>query len=494
MPKHFVAHGSPAGGLNTASVSGGERELRSLYLYPFEQVIRRTDPLAVMSCYSCYDGVAVSASRYYMTDILRGELGFRGYVYSDWGSVERVHSFHYVAEDYDDAARRSLVAGVDLDVDAAYGSLEKAVEEGEIDIACVDEAVRRILRTKFELGLFDDPEHDPARVGTIVHCAAHVALAKEVADESAVLLENDGILPLDPARLRRVALLGPNSRQTVFGDYCWTERDADYGVNLYDGLKEALGEGVDLSSLELPGRQLDLLKAVEATGTPMVVVFLSGRPLALPWVKEHADAVVVQWYAGEQQGRSMADLLTGRVNPSGRLNVSFPRSTGNTPCFYNYLPTDREHRFDRPGTPDDPKGHYVFDTPRPLWAFGRGLSYTSFEYESCRLNGTRFTPADTIRATVRVRNTGGRAGKEVVQLYVRDRFASVVTPVQQLRAFRKVEIPAGGCADVELEVPVDALALWNDRMERTVEPGDFEIRIGAASDDIRFRETVTVRP
>lgn len=382
MPKHFVAHGSPTGGLNCANVCGGERELYNLYLYPFAKVIKDASPMAIMSCYSAYDGVPVSGSRRFMTDILRGELGFDGYIYSDWGSVDRLKTFHHAVATSEEAARQSLTAGIDLDVDDAYRSLEQQVSDGIIDEALIDTAVRRVLRTKFLLGLFDEDDRS-AYPPTVVHSPAHRALAKEIADESAILLENNGILPLNPDAIKSIAVVGPNADFAVMGDYSWTRPDRKEGVSLLDGLRDVLpsgisvnyaegcdwwsrdttkiaeavriarqsdiivaavgtrstflgrgpknsttGEAFDLSSLELPGQQLKLLKEMKATGKPLIVVLISGKPLALPWVKENADAFVVQWYAGEQQGNSLADILTGKINPSGRLNVSFPRSTG----------------------------------------------------------------------------------------------------------------------------------------------------------------------
>lgn len=547
-PKHFVAHGSPTGGLNCASVSGGERELRSLYLYPFERVIREADPCSIMSCYSSYDGVAVSGSRWYLTDLLRGELGFDGYVYSDWGAVERLHNYHFMASDEDEATRIALDAGVDLNVLTAYYSLQKQVEAGLIDEALVDRAVRRLLKTKFRLGLFDG-KGAPTPEPSVIRSETHRALSKEIADESVILLENDGILPLDLSRIRRIALLGPNSAQTVFGDYSWTLANAPEGINLYQGLQQRLpagvtltqldgcdwwsqdgsriaeaariaarsdvaivavgsrssslartsdhntaGEGNDLSSLDLPGRQMDLLRAVKATGTPLVVVLISGKPFAMPWVKDNADAFLVQWYGGERQGLSLADILLGQVNPSGRLNVSFPRSTGNLPCFYNYLPTDREYYGGHGGTYEAPRERYVFEPPYAVWNFGAGLSYTTFEYRSCTLDRKEYAPAgDRIQAEVEVANTGDRDGKEVVQLYVRDLVSSVATPVQQLKAFKKVDIPAGETTRVQLEVPVEELSLIDAGMQRVVEPGAFEIQVGSASDRIHFRDTVIVR-
>lgn len=441
MPKHFVAHGTPTGGLNCAYVAGGERELRNLYAYPFAKVIRNADPVSVMSCYSAYDGVPMTHSAYYMTDFLRGELGFKGYVYSDWGAVDRLKVFHQAVATSEEAARKAIIAGIDMDVwDWAYQTLEEQVKKGQLDEYYIDRACRRILEAKFKLGLFDDGEDaiDPAKVDKVVRSKEHVALAKAVADESIVLLENkDNILPLDLSRYKSIALLGPNSNYGVAGDYGWVNADHHECVTLFDGLKNALGqkvqvnqldgcdwwsqkedgiaaavelarksdiaivavgtrslwlgrnakankvtsgEGFDLSSLELPGKQLDLLKAVKATGKPVVVVLITGKPLVMTWAKENADAVVLQFYGGEQQGNAMADVLLGKVNPSGRLNVSFPRSTGNTPCYYNYYRTDRETVFDKGGSLDEPNGHYVFDKPYALWNFGYGLSYTDFEY------------------------------------------------------------------------------------------------------------------
>lgn len=549
MPKHFVAHGTPAGGLNCAGVSGGERELRSLYLYPFRRVIKETSPWAVMTCYSAYDGVPITGSSYYMTDILRGELGFKGYTYSDWGSVERLMTFHQAVGSREEAARVALMAGVDLNIDSTYETLEKQVKDGVLDIAYIDQAVRRILTVKFELGLFDETYGDPKMVRKVVRNAEKVALAKTVADESAILLENrNNILPLDLDKYKSIAVVGPNSNQAVLGDYAWTKGDTKEAVSLLQGLQEVVGnkvviryaegcdwwsrdtsyiaeaveavrnsdiaivaigtrstylgrspqystagEGFDLSSLELPGVQLDLLKEIKKMGKPMIVVFIAGKPLAMPWVKENADAVLVQWYGGEQQGNALADILLGKVNPSGKLNVSFPRSTGNIPCFYNHFVTDREEPFDQSGTPEEPKGHYIFDIPEPLWNFGHGKSYTSFDYEECVLSDSVLTAKDTLTVTVTVQNTGKYDGKEVVQLYVRDKVSSVATPVQQLKAFRKELIKQGENRKIDLLLPVSELALYNAEMKEVVEPGEFEIQVGTASDDIKIKRTITVK-
>lgn len=552
MPKHFVAHGTPTGGLNCASVSGGERELRNLYAYPFAKVFKNADPVAIMGCYSAYDGLPMAHSAYYMTDFLRGELGFKGYVYSDWGSVDRLKVFHYATDSSADAAKKALTAGVDMDVwDWAYQTLQEQVEKGIIDEYYVDRACRRVLTAKFRLGLFDNPYGEPDKVDKVVRSKEHVALAKQMADESIVLLENKGgILPLDMSRYKSVAVLGPNSGFGPVGDYGWVNGNHHECVTLFDGLKEALGKGVvvnqldgcdwwsqntdgiadavrlaeqsdlaivavgtrslwlgrdakgnkstsgegfDLSSLELPGKQLDLLKAVKATGKPMIVVLISGKPLVLTWAKENADAVLVQFYGGEQQGNAMADVLLGKVNPSGRLNVSFPRSTGNTPCFYNYYPTDRENIYDKGGSYEEPNLHYIFEKPYALWNFGYGLSYTDFEYSDLRLNDTLFSDKGVLKVKVKVKNTGKRDGKEVVQLYMRDKISTVAQPIQALKAFKKVDVPAGRQVDVELEMPIDELAFCNEYMKRVVEPGEFEVQVGRSSDNILFRKTIVVK-
>ena len=543
MPKHFVAHGSPTGGLNCANVCGGPVEMHNLYLYPFAKVIANTSPIAIMSCYSAYDGIPVSGSRHYMTDILRGQLGFDGYVYSDWGSVDRLKTFHHAVATSEEAARQSLHAGIDIDIDDAYRTLEQQVIDGLIPESEIDTAVRRVLTAKFRLGLFDTNPADYPDPRAVVRSTSHVALAKEIADESAVLLENNGILPLDTAKIRSVAVIGPNATYAVMGDYSWARPDRSEGVSLLDGLRNRLpasislnyaegcdwwstdttgiaaaveaaaksdvtvvavgtrstflgrgprkstaGEAFDLSSLELPGVQLNLLKALKAAGKPLVVVLVSGKPLALPWVKDNADAFLVQWYAGEQQGNSMADILLGNVNPSGRLNVSFPRSTGNLPCYYNYYPTDREYGNDRGGSPLEPAMHYVFEPPYALWPFGSGKSYTTFDYTAADVT----LDGNEIVARVDIANTGRRDGKEVVQLYVSDPVSTILKPVRMLKAFEKVDIPAGATRTVTLRVPLDELITIYPDGNRALEPGDYHISLGPSSADIRHTSTITL--
>lgn len=546
MPKHFVAHGSPSGGLNCASVAGGPREFRSIYLYPFRRVIAECKPGAIMSCYSAYDGEPMTGSRYYMTDVLRGELGHTGYCYSDWGSVERIKSFHNAVATPEEAAMQAAYAGIDINTDWTYQTLVNSVREGKLSEEVINTNVRRILRTKFMLGLFEDSEVNPDDVKKVVRSKEHVALAKRVADESIILAENkNDILPLNLEKYKKIAIVGPNGHYALMGDYAWIRPDGKEGIDLYEGLVEAVGEkatvtytegcdwwsqddshipeavkaveeadiaivavgtrstflgrggdkntageAYDLSSLELPGRQLDLIKAVKATGKPMIVVFITGKPLVMTYVQENADAALVQFCGGEQQGAAMADVLLGNVNPSGKLTVSFPRSTGNTPCFYNHYLTDRDF-WDQSGTPADPKMRYIFDIPQPVWNFGRGLSYTTFEYSDMEVDIKEPKDTDTLTVKVKVTNTGTREGKETVQLYVHDIISSVSTPIQQLKGFKKINLQPGESKVVEIKLPMKELALWNEDMEQVVEPGDFELQIGSASDDIRCKTIIT---
>ncbi|MBD5235452.1 MAG: glycosyl hydrolase [Barnesiella sp.] len=549
MPKHFVAHGTPRGGLNCASVAGGPAEMRNLYLYPFRRVIAECKPGAIMSCYSAYDGEPLTGSRYYMTDVLRGELGHTGYVYSDWGSVERLKTFHHAVDTPEEAAIMAAEAGIDVNVDWTYQTLVDAVRQGKISEDVIDTSVRRVLRKKFELGLFEGDKINPDDVKKVVRSKENIDLAKRVADESIVLTENkNNILPLDLDKYKKIAIVGPNGHYALMGDYAWVNPSGEEGIDLYEGLTEALGdkatvtytegcdwwsqddsripeavkavedadiaivavgtrstflgrggnkntagEGYDLSSLDLPGKQQQLLEAVVATGKPVIVTFIAGKPLVLKYAQDHADAVLVQFCGGEQQGAAMADVLLGNVNPSGKLTVSFPQSTGNTPCFYNHYDTDREEPFDAPGTYDEPRLHYIFEAPEPVWNFGHGLSYTTFEYSDIEVDNKEPKATDTVTVKVKVTNTGDREGKETVQLYVNDVVSTVSTPQQQLKGFKKVNLKPGESQVVEIALPMKELALWNSRLEEVVEPGDFELQIGAASDDIRGTATITVK-
>ena len=547
MLKPFGPGGSPVGGLNLASVECGERDLRTIHIKPYEMAVKNTAVKAVMSSYNSWNGVPNSASFYLLTEILRNEWGFRGYVYSDWGAVSMLKDFQHTAASEGEAAVQALTAGLDLEASGhCFRALEEWVKQGKLDIHYIDRAVARVLRVKFESGLFESPYPGADLPGVRMRTPEAVALSRSIADEAIVLLKNEGeLLPLDPDKIRSLAVIGPNAGRVQFGDYTWSRDNAD-GVTPLEGLENLIGnrvkinyapgcdlvtndtsgfaaavraaeasdaavvfvgsasaslardysgatcgEGFDLSSLDLTGVQEELVKQVYATGKPVVVVLVTGKPFAVPWIKDHIPAVAVQWYGGEKAGDAIAAMLTGKTNPSARLPFSFPRSVGHLPVYYNHLPTDKGF-YRRPGRPGHPGRDYVFSSPDPLWAFGYGLSYTVFEYVDARLSSVSLHPSDTLTVQVTLKNTGGRDGKEVVQVYIRDVAGSVVTPVRQLKAFAKPFLKAGETQTVALKLPVQEWALYDLKMQRVVEAGEFEIQVGSASDDIRWRQTVTV--
>ncbi|MGL5682079.1 MAG: glycoside hydrolase family 3 N-terminal domain-containing protein [Marinifilaceae bacterium] len=547
MIKHFGAHGQPQGGLNLASVSCGQRELLSVHLKPFEMVIKETAPWAVMSSYNSWNNEPNSSSAYLMTQLLRDEWGFQGYVYSDWGAIGMLNYFHRTALNNADAAIQALTAGLDAEAsDNSYMELQQLVENGDLEMKYIDKAVERILTAKFEMGLFEYELPVADDYDNVVHSAKHISLSRSIAEESVILLRNENnILPLQVENIRSIALIGPNANQVQFGDYTWS-RDNKDGVTLLQSIREqygdkieinyaqgcdlvsdnkagfneavkiakksdvsivvvgsasaslardysnaTCGEGFDLNDLTLTGVQEKLIQAVYETGKPVIVVLLAGKPFAMPWVKEHIEGILVQWYPGEQGGNALADVLFGRINPSGKLNYSFPKSVGHLPCYYNYLPTDKGF-YRQPGNEQKPGKDYVFSSPGALWAFGHGLSYTQFDYLDATLNKEDYTLTDTIQVDVKILNSGKRCGKEVVQIYVRDIVSSVATPIHNLKAFRKVAIDSGKEEIVTLSIPVQELAIYDKEMKKVVEPGAFELQIGSASDDIRIKKVITV--
>lgn len=555
--KHFAGYSVPAGGINLAPSSLGEREMRTLHLYPFEKVVKEANVCAVMPSYNEVDGMPAHSNRWLLTDVLRGEWGFGGYVFTDYGGLSQLHNFHHVAADASEAAVMGINAGVDLEAARpdAYARLSDLVKAGKVKEEQIDAAVRRILRAKFMAGLFDKPYPDPERLSEVVHRPEHVALALEVAQESAVLLKNDStLLPLDASKLKSVAVIGPNADQVQYGDYTYT-RDNRSGVTILQGLRDRLGsrvqinyakgcnitgsdrsgiaaaveaasksdvavvvlgetsvilsglgwgvglgeneprdpfvsgEGYDLTSLDPPGVQRELLQAVCATGKPVVLVMVHGRPWSIDWEKDHVPAILEAWYPGEQGGNAIAGILFGDVNPSGRLNCSVPRSVGHLPVTYDYKPSARGINRE-PGTPEKPGRDYVFSSPTPLFAFGHGLSYTTFEYSDLKIDNN--ASAKTVKVSVNVRNTGRRDGKEVVQLYVNDRVSSVTTPQKMLKGFDKIELKAGEQKTVTFDLPYDELALWNASMQRVVEPGEFAVMIGRSAEDIALSGSFVV--
>ncbi len=561
MSKVMAGYCVPRSGLNIASASLGERELRSIFLVPHEAAVKEAHVAAVMPSYNAIDGMPAHANRWLLTDLLRGEWGFDGYIYSDWGGVEFNSTLHGVAANLEDAARIALLAGVDLEAPGpeCYRYLPELVKSGQIDVKVIDQAVSRVLRAKFRAGLFDRTGGQPAveELAQHLHTPSMVSLARRVAEESVILLKNEGdLLPVDPAILKSVAVIGPNADQVQFGDYSAT-KDNSKGVTVLEAVREwsqeagfqvrfsrgcdwvgsdqtgfgeavaqakasdlaivvvgdtsmnigggmpggntdrsigrlaTVGEGYDRTKLTLPGVQEELVKAVQAAGKPTVVILVHGRPFAVGWIKEHIPAILDAYYPGEEGGHAIADILFGRVNPSGRLPVSVPQSAGHIPTTYDYEPADRGYYHVR-GTPEKPGRDYVFSSPDPLWAFGHGLSYTRFVYSDLEVETPVVAPDGEVRLSFTVSNAGDREGKEVAQVYFRDVFSSVITPNRRLIRFLKVQLAPGERRRLSFSIPAREFALWNREMVRVVEPGRFNLLIGASAEDIKMEGSFQV--
>jgi len=553
MAKHFAAYPVPNGGINLGPALIGERELRTLHLPPFKAAVTEADVNAIMPSYNELDGIPAHINSFLLKDILRDEWGFEGYVFSDYEGIAMLRYFQKVASSNKDAAWQSFMAGVDLEApsDECFQHLTALVEEGKLDESLIDMAVSRILTAKFKAGLFENPYVDEKRVASIIHREEHVELAERIAEESIVLLKNSkGILPLDASDNVKLAIVGPNANRVQFGDYSYSKRKED-GVTVLEGISpyvkpenllyaegcdltsqdqsgfsEALecveksdmavvvvggtsailsgigwgggtndvntsGEGFDRASLGLPGVQLQLIKEIKKTGKPLIVVLLNGRAYSIPWIKEHADGIVEAWYPGEKGGDAIASILFGQVNPSGKLTVSFPQMVGHSPSNYNRKPSGHGF-YHKPGSLENPGRDYVFSSPKPLFPFGFGLSYTEFQLSTLKLNKTEFAKSDTVVLEIDVKNTGEVSGKEVVQVYVNDLISSVTTPIMELKEFRKVKLEAGEKRTLTFKIPVSSLSLIDINMQETVEAGEFEIMLGTSSEDIILQRKIRV--
>jgi len=547
--KPFLTYSAPLGGLNLASTPGGWYDLYNTYLPPFKAAIQEANVLSVMSAYNSYDGEALNANPEIYTDLLRKRLGFKGYVYSDWGAIRMLNSFHKVAETRLDAAEMAIEAGIDLEAPApwAYSALDTLVKLKRVEMRSIDQAVSRILYVKFISGLFEHPFVDETQIDNNIHLPEHIALSKRMADESIVLLKNENnLLPLDKSKLNSIALIGPNADQVQFGDYTWSRNNLD-GITVKEGIEQVAGnelkinyakgcdlvtlddseipaavkaarisdvaivvigtssaslardysnstsgEGFDLSDLNPTGKQGELVKAVYATGKPTIVILIQGKPFSIPWIKENIPAVIEAWYPGEMGGLSIAEILFGMVNPSGKIPVSFPQSVGHLPCYYNYLPTDRGF-YKKSGTYGNPGRDYVFSSPDPLWAFGHGLSYTTFSFSNFRLDRKDLKFDEELRVRVDIKNSGNREGKEVLQLYIRDEYSSVTRPVKELKAFKKVDLSAGEIKTVDLIISLKDCGYYDNKGNYLLEPGNFKIMLGNSSDNIIFEEVINIR-
>ena len=533
--KHFGAYGAAEGGRDYAGAEVGERTMQEVYLPPF-RAAADAGTASYMTAFNAVDGVPTTGNAALLRQMLRDEWGWDGILLSDWQAVDELTK-HGVAGDRTQAASLALKAGVDMDMvaDVYAQDLQAALSADPTLLPLLDEAVMRILRVKRDLGLFDDPYkyHDVARETAEMRSPANRAAAREVAGRSIVLLKNEsGALPL-AAITGRIALVGALADDARSAQGSWRARGEDGdvvtlraameaglpGVTYSPGLDVrsedasgiaeavatarasdvivlALGEDYDFSgearsrsSLELPGRQRELFDALVQTGKPLIVVLMGGRPLAIPDVAEKADAILETWMLGDEAGPAILDVLTGRINPGGKLPASFPRTTGQVPVNYDHLPSGR------PADPDNSKdtARYKDLAITPLYAFGHGLSYTNFTYGEATLSRTQIAArGGEVSITVPVTNSGPRAGDEVVQLYVRDPVASISRPVQQLRGFRRVALAPGETKRVTFTLSAPQVALWAQGGGWIVEPGEIEVMIGSASDDIRTRTRFTV--
>lgn len=564
--KHFVGYGASEGGMNWAPAHLTERELRDVYLRPFEAAVRDAGMESIMNGYHEIDGVPCGANRWLLHDLLRGEWGFDGNVVSDYFAVKQLFDYHRVADSTVTAAAIAMNAGIDVELpgtDCYAADLAAAVERGLVSIDVVDAAVRRVLTSKVRLGLFEQPFVDVDAVARHTRTATQIELAGEVARASMVLLRNDGVLPLAPD-LTSVAIIGPNAAdpRNMVGDYAYVvhiesllevlksgrnvfampindgvdvdgaidlshigtvvaeltarlpdtavayERGCDVNSDDRAGFDAAVaaaaaadvailvmgersgltdecttGESRDVAELGLPGVQEELVHAVAATGTPVVLVIVAGRPVGSPAVHAAASAVVMAWLPGECGPAAIADVLVGAASPGGKLPVSYPRSSGQIPVFYSHKVSGGRSHW---------KGAYVDMSNEPLYPFGHGLTYSQFDVTAERPVPSSVSITDSVTVRTTVTNTGSRRADEVVQVYTRDEVACLTRPVLELQAFRRVSLDPGESAHVRFEVPVAALGFAGPDHRYVVEPGDIEFFVGTSSDDITSVGTVVI--
>lgn len=534
--KHFV-HGTPQGGINVAPADMSERTLRAVYLPSFAKAVAVGHAAIVMPSYNEVAGVPAHADRTLLQGVGRGLLNFQGVYMSDYGAIDRLVTDHRIATDKEEAAVLAMKAGVDIDLPegANYVHLPALVRAGKIPLESIDAAVARVLALKIEAGLFETPYVDAKRATQVLADPAGRVLARRAAQRSIVLLKNDGILPLATEKPMKLALIGPNSVTPRLGGY---SRAPQADVGIWDGLKAALGQAVTLeqadgvwltqkSSVQRPeiiplrpvssadnavriaeavevakrsdviilavgdneqitreavaaalpgdrrsiglfGDQDALIEALLAIGKPIIAILVNGRPLAVTRLAEQASALLEGWYLGEQGGHAIADVLFGRVNPGGKLSVSIPRDVGELPAFYDRHPSADLYP-------------YVEGRRQPLFPFGHGLSYTSFELSSPRLSADRIAQDGRVRIEVDVANVGDREGDEVVQLYIRDERSSVPRPILELKGFRRVSLAKGQRTTISFELGPDELGFWDIDMRWSVETGSFRISTGASS-------------
>ncbi len=535
--KHFAAYGAGVGGRDYNSVDMSERMLWETYLPPFKAALD-AGAATFMNSFNDLNGIPATGNVHLQRDILKGKWNFQGFVVSDWGSIGEMVAHGY-SKDLKEAAYSAITAGSDMDMESnAYRyNLAELVKEGRVSIDLVDDAVRRILRKKFELGLFDDPYRysNDKRAEKVLGNPENRKAAREMAEKSIVLLKNENqTLPLSKDT-KTIAFIGPMAKEYKANMGFWAVElpEVNYDkwvVSQWDGLQNKVGKNTKLlyakgcevdgdnkdgfaeavavakqadvvilsigerhnmsgeaksrSDLHIPGVQEDLVKAVMATGKPVVVLINAGRPLVFNWTADNAPAVVYTWWLGTEAGNAIANVLFGDYNPSGKLPMTFPREVGQVPIYYNHFSTGRPAK-------DENATNYVsayIDLKNsPKFPFGYGLSYTKFNYSDLKLSSTKIKSNETIKVSFTLSNVGKVAGEEVAQLYLKDKFGSVVRPVLELRDFQKVKLNAGESKTIEFTIDKEKLSFYNNKLEWTTEPGDFELMIGSSSADIKLR-------
>ena len=537
-PKHYCVHGIPEAGVNCGTARAGVREIESYYLPVFEAAIKEGGACDVMVSYNSIDGDLMMTSKHYLQEVLKKRFGLEGICRSDWGGLRRVHYLHKMAKSEKDAIYLSKKNGLDCQGGDEYSnklwvdSLEELVNEGKIDIENINESCRRVLKLKFRLGIFENPYTDENEYLNVVNCKAHLDKSLEIAQKSIILLKNNGILPLDTAKYKKIALIGPSSDKVRLGGYSAKPyrrkldtlysvlRDAlpDTEIVQFDGcgisdssfefalgdqhhlmgikaeeqtenITEAVaaakdcdliifcggddsissGEGRDRCELTLCGRQTELMKLLHETGKPMVFVMIHGKPLTIKEESDVSDAVLSCWFGGESGPKAICDVLLGKVNPGGKLPFSLPRRSTMIPCYYSMLPGASNEYYEGRGD--------------ALYPFGFGLSYTQFEYSDLELTVTGETD---VNVRLKVKNIGSVAGDEVVQIYVEDCESSVVTPTLLLKDFRRITLEPDEVREVEFNLDYNAFKLMNQEYKWVVEPGKFRICAASSSRDVRL--------
>lgn len=538
--KHFAAYGAAIGGRDYNSVDMSERMLWEVYLPPFKAAAE-AGAATFMNSFNDLNGIPASASSLLQREILKGKWKFTGFIVSDWGSIGEMIPHGYVKDNYE-AARKAVLAGSDMDMESRsyIRHLPELVKKGIVPQHIVDDAVRRILRKKFELGLFDDPFRfsNEEREKTVHANPAHVAAARDMARRSIVLLKNEGnLLPLSKST-STIEVIGPIAQRVRENLGFWSIEfpDSAYIISQFQGLQNKLGTGTKLlyaegcgiedtsragfadaiaiaqqadvvilsvgerrdmsgeaksrSNIHLPGVQEELIRAIHATGKPVVVLINAGRPLIFNWTAEHIPAILYTWWLGSEAGNAIADVLFGDYNPAGKLPMTFPRAEGQIPIYYSYLNTGRPAKND---SDRFYRSAYIDLSIHPRYPFGHGLSYTGFAYSDLNLSSSEMKVNGTITVRCTITNTGRFAGEEVVQLYIRDQVAAPVRPVKELKDFKKISLQPGESRTVEFVINREKLSFYNNKLEWITQPGAFDLMLGSSSSDIRLTSTFELR-